>query len=405
MVSGVISNTAVVLSDTNDADTANNTVAENTTIHYRLLVTIDGNGTGIVTSVPTGTGIDCGADCEETFMPETTMTLTAVPDALSIFSGWSGGGCSGVAECIIIVNGDISVNATFIEDETDPVTTPAPSDGQFVSSVFVTLTCADFETGCDKTYYCVGIGCTPTTEYTGVPIRITSTDVLRFYSLDNAGNDEGVVTKTFTETGQMARNSYYRQNDLWLITAYTVLDPAANSYVIYIEILDAITHALVNREKISLLSNPWLAISNAGRADITFIYDEASGTGYLIYYDSLGNEQFVQVPDILPTRPSSLLIAPKTVDMGVTSEGKMTSATATISNGGGADLSITSITPPSSPFSLSGGTCSTLLPLPSGGSCTLGIRFSPKAVGEYTGEIKIYSTGGDVVIGLVGAAR
>ncbi len=297
IVSGVISNTAIVLSDTNDADSSNNTVAEDTTVLYRLQVVKDGNGSGTVTSVPVG--IDCGDDCDETSLPVATMTLSALPDSLSVFSGWSGGGCSGKGQCIIMINGDITVYATFIKDVTPPVTTSTPSDGRFLSSVSVSLACTDLDTGCDKTFYCVGVGCTPTTEYAGEWIRMTFTDDLRFYSTDKAGNSETLNVKTYTEIGQMARNSYYRTADNLLLQAFTAYSDITDSYQVYIAVLDANTKMLVPLDRIQIPANPLQVIDTASNADITFIYGETAGKGYIFYYDLTGAEVLTEIPAIV----------------------------------------------------------------------------------------------------------
>lgn len=57
-----------------------------------LDVTIEGNGEGGVLS--TNTGIDCNSggtmDCDETYLFNTMVTLTATPQPLSYFVGWSG---------------------------------------------------------------------------------------------------------------------------------------------------------------------------------------------------------------------------------------------------------------------------------------------------------------------------
>ena len=52
-----------------------------------------GGGSGTVTSP---NGINCGTTCSGSF---TTLTLTATPTAGSIFTGWTGGGCSGTGTC------------------------------------------------------------------------------------------------------------------------------------------------------------------------------------------------------------------------------------------------------------------------------------------------------------------
>src|SRR5207247_1962361 len=78
---------------------------------FALSVTRTGTGSGAVSSAPSG--ISCGAACSASFTVGTAVTLTATPDAASTFTGWSGGGCSGTATCIVTVNAATSVTATF----------------------------------------------------------------------------------------------------------------------------------------------------------------------------------------------------------------------------------------------------------------------------------------------------
>ncbi len=76
-----------------------------------LTVTKDGTGTGTVTSSPAG--INCGVTCQANYTQGTQVTLTATPDAGSIFAGWSGGGCSGSGTCVLTLNDNTTVTATF----------------------------------------------------------------------------------------------------------------------------------------------------------------------------------------------------------------------------------------------------------------------------------------------------
>ena len=71
-----------------------------------------GTGTGLVQD---GTRlIDCGSTCSGEVVQGGTLTLTATADPGSIFTGWSGGGCTGTgATCSVAVNGDTSVTAAF----------------------------------------------------------------------------------------------------------------------------------------------------------------------------------------------------------------------------------------------------------------------------------------------------
>jgi hypothetical protein len=76
---------------------------------FTVAVTKNGTGTGTVTSNPAG--INCGATCNMLFNQGTAVTLTATLDAGSVFSGWSGGACTGVGTCV--VNSAATVTATF----------------------------------------------------------------------------------------------------------------------------------------------------------------------------------------------------------------------------------------------------------------------------------------------------
>jgi WD40 repeat protein/uncharacterized protein (DUF2141 family) len=86
--------------------TASNTQVQNTT----LAVNKTGTGTGKITSNPAG--IDCGTSCSASYARNTTVTLTAAPDSNSVFSGWSGG-CSGTGVCVVTMDSDKSVTASF----------------------------------------------------------------------------------------------------------------------------------------------------------------------------------------------------------------------------------------------------------------------------------------------------
>lgn len=75
-----------------------------------LSVAKSGNGDGAVS----GSGINCGGDCSETYDVGTTVTLTAAENATSVFTGWSGGGCSGILPCDVTVNSNTTVTANFV---------------------------------------------------------------------------------------------------------------------------------------------------------------------------------------------------------------------------------------------------------------------------------------------------
>ncbi len=79
---------------------------------YPLTLTKGGTGSGTVTSSPAG--INCGLDCSEVYSYNTVVTLTAVPDTGSAFTGWSGG-CSGTGNCILTMTAARNVTASFVQ--------------------------------------------------------------------------------------------------------------------------------------------------------------------------------------------------------------------------------------------------------------------------------------------------
>jgi hypothetical protein len=78
-------------------------------VMHTLTVTRSGSA-GSVTSSPAG--IDCGSTCSHAFAAGTQITLTATGIG-STFTGWSGGGCSGTGTCVVTLNSDTTVTATF----------------------------------------------------------------------------------------------------------------------------------------------------------------------------------------------------------------------------------------------------------------------------------------------------
>ena len=85
------------------------TFAPQDTPTYQLSVQLGGEGSGTVTSEPGG--IECGDDCEEDFLEQTEVTLTATPEEGSTFAGWAGA-CDGES-CSVIMSEARQVTARF----------------------------------------------------------------------------------------------------------------------------------------------------------------------------------------------------------------------------------------------------------------------------------------------------
>ena len=73
-------------------------------------VTRAGSGSGAVVSDPPG--ISCGAGCSAAWPGATVVTLTATPDAGSVFAGWLGA-CTGTGVCTVHAGAASNVSATF----------------------------------------------------------------------------------------------------------------------------------------------------------------------------------------------------------------------------------------------------------------------------------------------------
>lgn len=92
----------------NDIDIFVAQLVEPQTTHTLSLAPVS-NGT--VTSTPAG--IDCGSTCQAQFLAGTTVTLTPTAHSGYAFNGWSGA-CAGTGPCVVTMDGDKSVAATFI---------------------------------------------------------------------------------------------------------------------------------------------------------------------------------------------------------------------------------------------------------------------------------------------------
>ena len=98
-----------------------------------LAVARSGNGSGTVSSLPAG--ISCGITCAQGFSQSgTILTLTAIPDVGSAFTGWSGGGCSGTGVCTTTITSNTTITASFAKLIKITVTPAGSGSGTVTSS-------------------------------------------------------------------------------------------------------------------------------------------------------------------------------------------------------------------------------------------------------------------------------
>jgi hypothetical protein len=92
--------------------------------HFRLTVSSQGSGSGIITSSPNG--ISCGQLCAASFPEGEAVLLSATPAAGSAFAGWSGA-CAGSGPCKVVLGADTTAIASFTAPAPPSVSAPAPS--------------------------------------------------------------------------------------------------------------------------------------------------------------------------------------------------------------------------------------------------------------------------------------
>ena len=76
-----------------------------------LTIVKAGSGQGTVST--TGPTIACDDDCVAAYRRGEQVVLAATAGQNSVFLGWTGGGCSGVAPCTVTLSGDTTITATF----------------------------------------------------------------------------------------------------------------------------------------------------------------------------------------------------------------------------------------------------------------------------------------------------
>lgn len=178
----------------NDPDTPILNVAlMGTGIQYTLTVDNSGTGTGKGAVTSDVAGINCGSDCTEIYNPGTQVILTPQPDAISAFTGWSGD-CTGSGNCVLTMDSDKSVTATF--DILPPVAdfTGSPTTGTIPFSINFT----DNSLRASSWLWNFGDGSFSTEQNPSYAYKSTGTYTVTLTVTNPGGSDQEVKTDYIT---------------------------------------------------------------------------------------------------------------------------------------------------------------------------------------------------------------
>lgn len=210
-------------------DAAKNVTAEFALMTYTLTASREGAGAGTIsaTATPSGSGsFSCGASgpCTGTYNHGAMVTLTAAPDSASVFSGWSGEGCTGMGTCVVSTTAARNVTATFARrsytltvtiagNGTVAVRRTSDSSTLLLCTTSGSICTASVEHGTSLSFQGTGSGLSSFNSWSGAITGSTNPSTLVVTSAATVtGNfsltgDNVIVTKTGSGTGTVVASS------------------------------------------------------------------------------------------------------------------------------------------------------------------------------------------------------
>jgi large repetitive protein len=174
---------------------------------------------------------------------------------------------------------------------TPPITTAFPPGGLYNSAKSVTLTCTDLSGGgCDKTYYCTGTDCEPTTQYSS-PINISATTTLRFFSTDLTPHTETPVkTQVYTfdttaPTGTITINSGAASTNSVNVTLTLSCSDSGGSGCSQIQFSN--DGSSYSTPEVYVTTKAWILAAGDGNKTVYAKFKDAAGNWSIAYDDAI----------------------------------------------------------------------------------------------------------------------
>ena len=270
------------------ASTGNKWGIDFSTVCTPATLTVQRSGNGTVTSNPSG--ITCGTGgtaCSAIFNKDSSVTLTATADSGSIFTGWSGGGCSGTGTCVINLTENTVVTATFSAAKT------------LLSENFDSVTPAALPSGWSSSVITIsGAWATNTGTVHPSGIAAHSPDKLVFFNSYNvsSGNSAALLSPVFSLSGTTNNTASF-----WMYRDPTTYSGATNDdrVEIYINTVNNLTGAtlLGTVNRLTTLSP---TVAGAGWYNYSFNIPETfnGATNYLILKGISGWGNDIHIDDV-----------------------------------------------------------------------------------------------------------
>ena len=342
-------------------------------IQYTLNLTKAGTGSGMITSVPAG--ISCGSYCNGSYFDGTILTLTATPSEGSTFAGWLGA-CSGTGTCIVTMDGDKAVTATFAASAPSQYTLTVLKSGTGGGTVTSNPSGINCGSDCSETYN------------QGISVILTATpdagSTFGGWSGD-ADCSDGVVTMNANMTCTATFNPELAGKTLTVSKTGTGTGIVTSSPAgINCGSDCSETYSKVQKVKLT------------AKADVNSTFTGWSGGGCSgTKTCTVTVDTAVTVTADFALKTPDISVAQTSLDFGSVKVGKKVTKTLKIGNNGSGDLVITLSGLEGTDFSIQG---SGSVTIKAKKTYSLKILFTPKSVGFETATLRITSNDPDTPV-------